>query len=132
MSRHKKKKKERPDPRATGHKPYTQSKWHHTLKAETKKTIFAVFLFIIAAISLLSYWDKGGILGSYLKKVLVMLFGQGYFFAPITLVLVAFSLLLSLKEDARRRKAGDGIVGRHIFAATIIGGVLFLGAILGL
>ena len=107
-------------------------RWHHALKPETKKTILAIFLFVIAAITLLSFWGKAGVLGAFIRQVLYWLFGQGYFFAPVTLVLVAFSLLLSFKEDMRAREAGEGIIGRHLFAATIIGGVLFLGAVLGL
>lgn len=93
-------------------------KWHSDLHAETKKSIFAVFFFVLAVIFALSYIGKGGNFGSLLFKGLDFLLGKGYFFAPISFILIAFSLLFS----------GE----RKLLAASVIGGSVFLLSVLSL
>jgi S-DNA-T family DNA segregation ATPase FtsK/SpoIIIE len=79
---------------------------------QTKKGIFAVGSFVGAALLLLSYVGKGGVAGALLFRALDFLLGKGYFFAPIMLLLVGFSFLLSHE--------------RKLIKETVIGGVLFL------
>lgn len=95
-----------------GDAPDTRRAWHEDLHGETKRGILAILFFIAAVLFALSYVGKGGSAGSALYRLFSYLLGGGYFFAPITLVLVAFSLFRS-----RERK----IVG-----ATVFGGTLFL------
>lgn len=88
------------------------SAWHADLHPETKKSVLAIFSFVVAALFVLSYIGKGGSAGGYLFRTLDWLLGRGYFFAPLASVLVGFSLLFS-----ERRK---------ILGATLLGGALFL------
>ena len=91
--------------------------WHSDLKEETKKSILAVVMFIFTALFVLSYIGKGGKVGNYIFKILDVFLGKGYFFAPLSLLLIGFSLIFS----------GE----RRIIAASVMGGVLFLLASLG-
>ncbi len=86
--------------------------WHDDLHPETKKGALAIVFFIIAALFVLSFIGKGGRAGGYLFSVFDFLLGRGYFFAPLSFILVAFSLLFSEK--------------RRIVGATLVGGALFL------
>ncbi|MBU6414901.1 DNA translocase FtsK [Patescibacteria group bacterium] len=95
-----------------------QGAWHDDLHPETKKSIFAILFFVLAALTLLSYWGKAGAFGRYFFAALDWLVGRGYFFAPLTFVLIGFSLLFSYR--------------RHLYAATLIGASLFLASTLGL
>ncbi|MBI2640859.1 MAG: hypothetical protein HYW91_03185 [Candidatus Sungbacteria bacterium] len=97
---------------AEGQKRKAASAWHADLHPETKKSVLAVFFFIVAALFVLSYIGKGGSAGGYLFRMFDWLLGRGYFFAPLASVLVGFSLLFSEK--------------RKILGATLLGGTLFL------
>lgn len=78
---------------------------------EVKQVIFAVGAFVFAALFAISSIEKGGALGAYLYWAFGYLLGSGYFFAPVTLVLLGFSFLFS---------------GRNrVFAVTVLGGLLF-------
>jgi len=92
--------------------------WHADLHPETKKSIAAVFFFIIAVIFALSYIGKGGAVGGALYRVLYFLIGSGYFFAPLSMLLIGFSLIWTRHE--------------RIFGATVAGGFIFLVSILSL
>lgn len=89
-----------------------KSRWHAELKTETKKSILAIVFFLGAAIFVLSFIGKGGQVGGYLFQSLNWLLGRGYFFAPLSFILVGFSLLFSAE--------------RKILGATIFGGAIFL------
>ncbi len=78
---------------------------------EVKQVIFAVGAFVLAALFAISSIGKGGALGGYLYRAFGYLLGGGYFFAPVTLVLLGFSFLFS---DRNR-----------VFAVTVLGGFLF-------
>jgi len=56
--------------------------------------------------------------GRFVFEVLSWLLGNGYFFAPLTLTLVAFSFLYSFEK--------------RLYAATLIGGFIFLASALGM
>ena len=71
------------------------AKWHSDLKPETKKSVFAVFLFLVTALLALSYVGQGGAAGALVFRAFDFLLGKGYFFAPLILVLMGFSLLFS-------------------------------------
>lgn len=91
--------------------------WHSDLLPETKKSIFAVLMFVLAALFVLSYIGKGGNAGGYIFKIFDSLLGRGYFFAPLSFLLIGFSLIFS----------GE----RRIIAASVVGGMLFLVSSLG-
>lgn len=83
-----------------------------SLRPETKHSILAVFFFVCAAILALSFVGKGGKAGSIIFSIFDSLLGRGYFLAPLSFVLVGFSLIFS----------GT----RKIVGVTILGGALFL------
>jgi len=93
-------------------------KWHTDLHPETKKSILAVLFFVLAVIFSLSYIGKGGSAGGFIFKILDFLVGKGYFFAPVSFMLVSFSLFFS----------GE----KKIIVPTMLGGGLFLVSVLSL
>jgi len=88
------------------------------LQPETKNGVLIILLAVLAVISVLSYFDKAGVLGEYFLKTFTFLFGWGYFLIPAVLLLSVFSLLKSLHKD--------------IYFSTLIGACLFLVSLLGL
>lgn len=129
MAKKKKLKKSKSDyqkQEAESRKPQAaRSAWHSDLAPETKKSIFAVCFFLLTALTLLSYWERAGVLGNYFSRILTALVGKGYFFAPLTFLLVAFSFLFSVKRD-------EDDLPRHVYSRTLIGGGIFLFSTLGL
>lgn len=95
-----------------------KEKWHADLLPETKRSVLAVLFFVLAAVFALSFIGKGGALGGFIYRVFGFLLGRGYFFAPLSFVLVAFSLLFS--------------EGGKIIAPVVLGGTLFLLSVLSL
>ncbi len=104
-------------------------RWHHELEPETKKSIAAVGFFILTILSLLSYWGRAGLIGGYVFSALDLLFGKGYFFVPVASILIAFSFLFSSQRNPEDEPAPTET---HIFAPTVIGGMLALLTSLGL
>lgn len=94
-------------------------RWHADLRPETKKSIMAIALFLGTALLVLSFLGKGGLAGGYLFRMFDWLLGRGYFFAPVIMLIVAFSLLFS-----RARKVfGPSIVGGLLLLITNLGGL---------
>jgi S-DNA-T family DNA segregation ATPase FtsK/SpoIIIE len=75
------------------------------LKEETRQAIFAVTLFVLAVFFVLSSlqtkdgFSKAGPAGEMTYKIFEMLFGIGYYFVPIVLVILGISILMSLKKN---------------------------------
>ncbi|MBI2121542.1 MAG: DNA translocase FtsK [Candidatus Sungbacteria bacterium] len=92
--------------------------WHADLHPETKKSIAAVFCFVAAVILALSYAGKGGSVGGALYRFMHFLIGSGYFFAPLTLLLIGFSLIWTRREK--------------VLGATMAGGAVFFISILSI
>lgn len=65
------------------------------LSPEAKRGILAVAFFALAAISILSLFDLGGVAGGYLIKSLSLIFGWGKFFIPVILVIAGIILIKS-------------------------------------
>src|SRR3989344_2521295 len=86
--------------------------WHADIRPETKKGTLAIVAFMIATLLALSYIGKGGSVGNNAFRILEYVLGRGYFLAPLSFILIGFSLLFSEKK--------------RILAASVIGGALFL------
>lgn len=65
------------------------------LPEETKRSIWAVFLFLVAAIITLSFFDKAGAVGRALIKATPFLIGKATFALPLLFILGALSLFSS-------------------------------------
>src|SRR3989338_7750958 len=122
MSKHKNNRKNRDKKslRDNAHRRKDEIKqpWHTDLHPETKNSILAVVCFAFSAVTLLSYWHKAGFLGEYMFGLINWLFGNGYFLAPLTSLLIGFSFLYSLR--------------RKLIAATMIGAFFFFSSALGI
>lgn len=94
-----------------------KKKWHHNLKDETKHSIMAIFMFVIALFLILSSFGKAGIIGDSVHSVLQTLFGAGFFLVPTVFFLAAIPLVSSLRA--------------HLLSNTAIGITLFLVSGLG-
>jgi len=95
-----------------------KTSWHAALKPETKNSIWAILSFAVALVLALSYFDKAGLIGGVLQRVLITLFGKGFWIASLAFFLGGASLLLS--------------IGSRVLVSTVIGAGLFLFSSLGL
>lgn len=88
------------------------------LSLETKKTIWAVIFFALAAVTVLSFFNLAGFVGHYVLAAFSTLFGWGYFIFPVVLI---FTGILFLKPWRGQ-----------LYFSTIIGSFLLLLASLGI
>ncbi|MFA6537313.1 MAG: DNA translocase FtsK 4TM domain-containing protein [Patescibacteria group bacterium] len=63
----------------------------YQLSNEAKKGILVIFLFLVAIIIILSYWQMAGQGGTYLDYGLSIAFGWGKYLLPLLLLFVAFT-----------------------------------------
>ncbi len=88
------------------------------LSPETKKTIWAVVFFALAAVTVLSFFNLAGFLGRYIQAAFSVLFGWGYFIFPLILTLAGIIFLKSWR--------------RQLYFSTVLGAFLLLLATLGI
>jgi len=69
------------------------------IKGDAKRSIVAVFLFALSILFVLGFFDKAGILGIYLNKIIGAMFGWGKWLSPVIMI-VAGIILLFRKETA--------------------------------
>jgi len=86
--------------------------WHIDVHPEIKKTVLAIIFFVGAGIFVLSFIGKSGAAGGFIFALFDFLLGKGYFFAPLMLVVLGFSLIASAEKQ--------------VIGSTILGGVIFL------
>ncbi len=98
-------------------KTQDDSRWLR-LHPETKKSIWAVIFFGIAAIFILASFKSAGPLGNFLYLFFEKLFGWGYYLLPLIFLVLTGVFLIS-----ERRK---------IYQITFLGAILFVLAGLGL
>lgn len=87
------------------------------LEDDTKKGIVAVVLFLLAVITILSYFGLASTLGNYIHKGLDALFGWGYFLVPLGLILAGVSIIKSLHKDLY----GTPFFGMILFILSFLG-----------
>lgn len=85
---------------------------HEDVHPEVKKTVAATIFFVLALLFAMSFIGKGGEAGAFIFRTFTFLLGKGYFFAPLTFVLIGFSLLYSVHQK--------------VIGISVIGGILFL------
>ncbi|MDP3778582.1 MAG: DNA translocase FtsK [bacterium] len=86
--------------------------WHADVHPEIKKTVLAIVFFVIAGIFVLSFIGKSGNAGGFIYTLFDFLLGKGYFFAPLMLIILGFSLIAS----------GE----KKVIGSTMLGGAIFL------
>lgn len=92
--------------------------WHYNLKPETKRSVWAIVSFAVAAVFTLAAFGKAGFVGGKLHVFFTLLFGDAFFLIPLALALAGFSLLLATDDKA-------------IAKNVVIGGILFVLSALG-
>jgi len=78
----------------------------------TKKDVIAIFLFVLALISFLSFADLSGGLGEKLSGIIKILFGWGFFLFPLILILGGWRIIKSETVFASR----TSVLGTAILA----------------
>lgn len=78
------------EPKETESAEPTPSRLHK----ETRHGIWAIALFTIAALTLLSFFDLAGTLGRVIDDGLTIVFGWGHFVVPIVLISIGYILLI--------------------------------------
>lgn len=86
------------------------------LDPETKRGIFIVFILALGAISFLSLFDLAGpVIGVFLSKVMIFLFGWGKWMVPAVLIAIGFLMYQEGKYHIR----GSSYLGVVIFIISI-------------
>ena len=88
------------------------------LHPETRKTIWAIIFFTLAAVTILSFFNLAGFLGRYILAAFSTLFGWGYFIFPLILTLTGIIFLKSWRQQ--------------LYFSTILGAFLLLLSTLGI
>jgi hypothetical protein len=87
------------------------------LHPETKKSIWAVILFGVAAILFLASFQSAGPAGSFLFGIFQSLFGWGYYLLPLILIVMGGVFLTS----ERRKIYGITFFGAGLFVLSGLG-----------
>ncbi len=87
------------------------------LEDEVKKGIIAVLFFLLALITVLSYFNLAGEAGAWIHNILAALFGWGYFLVPLGLMLAGAAILQSLHKDIY----GTPFIGMALFILSFLG-----------
>ncbi|MHB8870887.1 MAG: FtsK/SpoIIIE family DNA translocase [Candidatus Doudnabacteria bacterium] len=93
------------------------------LSPETKKGLAVVLFVALFLITLLSLFDKAGIVGEYISKGFVFGFGYIAYFVPIVFLLIGISLY---KQNV------DEEAGQHFYFRTYLGAFILAGSLAGL
>lgn len=94
-----------------------KNKWHQGLKEETKHSILAILILILALFLILASFEKAGVIGESTYKLLTFLFGKVFFLLPLSLFVASISLIAHVRPN--------------FLATTIVGLTLFLISSLG-
>lgn len=84
---------------------------------ETQRSIWVVFSFTAFTVLLLSSFGKAGVLGNYIKDILVSFFGRGFFVAFIAF----FFLGLTLLKDFKKKTSLGAVAGVVLFFLSTLG-----------
>ena len=109
-----KKKKKAKDEEEKEHR----QRWHDDLNPETKQSVWAVLSFGAAALLLLAWFGKAGLLGDSISAFFGLLFGKAFLVVPIAFIFAGMSFLFGMR--------------RRVFSGTFLGAFLFLVSVLGL
>ncbi len=93
------------------------------LSPETKKGLAVVLFVALFLITLLSLFDKAGIVGEYISKGFIFGFGYIAYFIPVVFLLVGIALY---KQDV------DEEHGQHFYFRTYLGAFILAGSLAGL
>ena len=75
-----------------------KKRWHDDLSLETKKSVWALALFVVAAIMILAWFGRAGAVGGYLFNGLSAMLGKGYLLAPFSFAFGGTALMLSMRN----------------------------------
>jgi len=84
-----------------------------TLRTETKRSILAILAIVCAALFIAAPFGQGGVVGGTAYKLLVSLFGIGYYLLPIASVFIAIGLM---RTEAEKQDIGSG----RVVGATLL------------
>jgi len=93
-------------------------KLFNELNEETKHSVLAIIFFVLAVFFVLSAWNKSGVVGSFVFKILDTLLGIGFFILPLVMFILGVSFLRSIKHE--------------LVLAKILGGIFFFLSGLGI
>lgn len=71
--------------------------YREPLQSEIKRGILTVFIFALALISFLSFFNQSGQVGGYILKLLSIFFGIGALVVPFLLIIIGFLILFKEK-----------------------------------
>jgi S-DNA-T family DNA segregation ATPase FtsK/SpoIIIE len=89
------------------------------ISSQTKRLILGIFLFLIAIVITLSFFNLAGIGGKLILKILFFLGGNTVFLLPLFLVILGW-----ITSDLKHQKFGNSIILAILFLILGISGIL--------
>ncbi len=74
---------------------------HINLNPEIGRGLLAIFLFVVAGLSVLSFFSMAGVAGKFIDSLLALIFGQVRFVFPVILLVIAILLIKDLEYEYR-------------------------------
>lgn len=71
------------------------------LNPETRRGIIIILLFLVAVLSILSFFNLAGSVGEFIQSILSTMFGWGHFVFPIILIVIGYLLIFPEKYPLR-------------------------------
>lgn len=91
------------------------------LNPETARGILVVALFLVGAISLLSFLDLTGVFGIFWERVLKNIFGWQAYIFPVLLIVVGGSVMIAQKRSADFEIKNSNYFGGFLFILCLSG-----------
>jgi len=84
---------------------------------ETRNSIAGILCFLIVVVSILAFWGKAGMAGTYFNQGARSLFGWGFFIIPIAFAMLGVAFIKSV----HRRIATSAVLGTVLFVLAVLG-----------
>ena len=92
------------------------------ISGETKQAVFAIIFFMMAILSVLSFFHKSGMVGNKIYDILARLLGLGYFLIPILFLMLGISFIKSKKRKLDWLKI-SGIIIFFVSGLGVLGAI---------
>jgi len=80
------------------------------LNPEISHGLLAIFLFIIAGLSALSFFSMAGVAGIFIDSILALVFGQVRYVFPLILIIIAYLLIKDLEYNYRHTHTAGAVL----------------------
>jgi S-DNA-T family DNA segregation ATPase FtsK/SpoIIIE len=102
-----------------GRKKKKKERFLSNMREETVETILAISFFVISTLLILAAFGQGGLVGEKSVDFLKFLFGIGFYFIPVVLILLGISFFREIKNNfATPKIIASGLLFISLLAIT--------------